>query len=156
MSMPNDPQLVQPTEAEKSSKGKRPWWVTLVVIWFGLFGLVGGFGGLSQLAQIAHVNWASAAQQAGMTAGFFKSITILYMIFTFVLCISMLVACPGMLDMKKWGALICIIISALFVLTQLISLFRMKTLELPSLIFIVIFALTGVGEASLWRKGRLT
>jgi hypothetical protein len=74
----------------------------------------------------------------------------------FALSIGMLASSIGMWNMKKWGALICLIFTALFVVSLIVSQFLQGTLDITKIIFLGLFAIIGAGQVILWRKGKLT
>lgn len=156
MSVTNDSQLVQPQGIEKGSKAKRPWWVTVGALWFLLIGLGGGINAIGQLIQIAggQIDWASSAQQAGVQVDVLKTVVIGQVLIILALSICLVASCIGMWSMKKWGAVICLIITGLIIIAIILSL-PQGTLALPELIELLSFVLVGVGQVFLWRMGKL-
>jgi hypothetical protein len=156
MSVMNDPKLVQPEGTVKVNQEKRPGWVTWAVIWFALFGIIGLINGVKLVIQINQVDWAGSALQAGIEEGLFKGISVFYIAFTFALSSSMLIAGWGTWLMKKWAALIAIIISAFFAVTQIVAQFQNKVLDILSLVIVAFFVLISMGLTIMWRKRKLT
>ena len=157
MSVTNDSQLAQPQGAERGSKVKRPWWVTMGMIWFILIGLEGGINVIGQINRIAggQVDWVGAAQSAGVQADLLKTVATLQVSLQLALSLALLASCIGMWSMKKWGAVICLVIAVLVAVTIILSLSQ-GTLGLPELIEFGSFVLIGIGQVYLWRKGSLT
>ena len=156
MSVTNDPKLVQPQGTEEMNRGQRPKWVVAAVIWFVLFGLVGGCSGVKLVNQIGQIDLVNTANRLGVQEEILNWIIAIEIFFYFAFSLGMLASSIGMWELKKWGALVCLIVTLPFVGSLILSQFQKRTLDLTTIIFLVVFAVIAVGQVNLWRKGKLT
>jgi hypothetical protein len=138
-------------------KAKRPWWVTVGVLWFILIGLGGGINAIGQIIRIAggQIDWAGAALRAGVEEDLLKSVIMGQVYIQLALSLSLLASSIGMWFVNKWGAVICLVITVLAAAAIVLFLIQ-GTLDLAALIEMGSFILVGVGQVYLWRKGKLT
>jgi hypothetical protein len=157
MSTTNDTQSAQPQGVQQAGKARRPWWVTLGVIWFVLVGLAGGINAIGQIIQMAggQVDWAGAAQRAGVQEDLLKAVIMGQAYLQLALSLGLLASSIGMWLVKKWGAVICLIITVLAAAAIILSLVQ-GTMDIVALIELGSFILIGIGQVVLWRVGRLT
>jgi hypothetical protein len=131
MTITNDPQPVQSKAVEKAPPD-RPWWVTVPAVLFAIFGL-----------------WAlrSAVQEYG---------TVIWLdtFNTSLIGVLFLGSAIGMWMMKKWGAVLCLLLVVIYLLGVILSAFR-GAIGLGQYVLIGIFLAIAAGLVGLWRDGDL-
>jgi len=158
MSGTNDPQLVIPEETKEVNKRKRPFWVSLAAIVFGLFSITGGCTGVQHVLQIGTIDWAKGARLLDTDVNTLKWMTYIQEYGTLALCIFMLVLCMGMWSMKKWGAVMSMIMAVISLGVLILSLLNRTTPTMSGAEMVIfgLFVLIGVGQIFLWRKETLS
>jgi hypothetical protein len=163
MSATNDPQLVSSEETKEVNKGKRPFWVSLAAIVLLLFGVIGGCTRVQYIFKIGSIDWAYAARTLDADIPVAKLMVYSQAYGGLAFAIFIIALCVGMWSMKKWGAVLVIIMAVLGLASLIGAPLIAKMAGMPLLttsptviVFYGLFALIGVGEIFLWRKGRLS